>query len=65
MPKVATLKGEVLDTVTVVKDTLEYVITEGNEEGSIRVTPKAFGKFLNSSAFEIPAVVVPAVKGLK
>lgn len=60
MPKAATLNGERITTVKFAPGVL-FHLTTGDDEGDIRVTPEIFKKLQNSSAFNIPALVVSAI----
>lgn len=63
MARVAKLAGETLSVLTVTEG-VEYHLTTGTNEGDIRVTPKVFGKFVNTSAFEVPQIVVNGIRGI-
>lgn len=63
MARVAKLAGDTL-TVIPVGPQVEYHLTTGENDGDIKVTPKAFGKFLNSNAFTVPALVVSSIQSL-
>lgn len=64
MARVAKLNGTVLSRVEVGPGVAYNLSTAGEDHpnGSIRVTPEAFGKFLNSDSFVVPAVVVQAIQ---
>lgn len=57
MARVAQIKGDVQDIVTVIPKTVEYSISTVEDE-NVRVTPIILGKVQNTSAFEIPKVIV-------
>jgi hypothetical protein len=64
MPKVAQLSGESISTINVAAG-VDLHLTTGEAEGDVKVTPFVFGKFQNSAAFNIPAIVVAELKALK
>jgi len=67
MARVAQIQGDVFDTIVVVENTVEYVLSTGAtpNEGDIRVTPVILGKAQNVDAFNIPAIVLPSLTKIK
>lgn len=63
MARVAKLSGDTLSVIAVGPQ-VEYHVTKGENDGDLNVTPKAFGKFLNSSRIVIPALVVEGIRNL-
>ena len=65
MARVAKIQGDVFETLTVVPNTVEYVLSTvatPEDENAVRVTPVILGKAQNTSAYTIPSLIVDALR---
>jgi hypothetical protein len=67
MARVAKIQGDVFDTIVVQAGVVEYVLSNNvtPNDSDVRVTPVILGKAQNTEAFNIPAVIVDAIRKIE